>query len=154
MKSHSGKISDVSTSTTTIRGIGIIIINASYKKVKYPYNLGWYRNVCAVLGNQPLFWMWPQRMQGNGLYFPMRLQGEGEKRASTLMHEDTSEFATLVRKPSRLHTRASTSSNLRVPTTPASVLTFNTTSTLVDPLFTAKLPSSSTKETAIELPCR
>ncbi|CDS03700.1 hypothetical protein LRAMOSA01101 [Lichtheimia ramosa] len=129
MKSHTGKISDV----------------------KYPYNLGWYRNVCSVLGNQPLFWMWPQRMQGNGLYFPMRLQGE--KRTSTLMHEDTDEFATLVRKPSRLHTRASTSSNLRVPTTPASVLTFNTTSTLVDPLFTAKLPSSS-KETAIELPCR
>ncbi|KAG0143977.1 hypothetical protein CROQUDRAFT_660498 [Cronartium quercuum f. sp. fusiforme G11] len=36
----------------------------------YPFSLGVIRNIQAVLGKNPLFWLVPQRMTGNGLFFP------------------------------------------------------------------------------------
>jgi hypothetical protein len=39
------------------------------EEVAYPYDLGVYRNVCAVLGNNPLLWMLPQHMKGDGVAY-------------------------------------------------------------------------------------
>ena len=40
------------------------------RQVKYPYDLGFVRNIASVLGQRTLWWCWPQRMQGDGLSFP------------------------------------------------------------------------------------
>ncbi|KAI9482907.1 MAG: palmitoyltransferase PFA4 [Benjaminiella poitrasii] len=39
--------------------------------VNYPFDIGLYRNICEVLGTNPLFWLWPQKIQGDGLTFPV-----------------------------------------------------------------------------------
>ncbi|RCH82677.1 Palmitoyltransferase [Rhizopus stolonifer] len=41
--------------------------------IQYPFDLGIYRNLCEVLGPQPLTWLWPKPMQGDGLSFPVTL---------------------------------------------------------------------------------
>ncbi|KAI9491473.1 DHHC palmitoyltransferase-domain-containing protein [Zychaea mexicana] len=69
----------LTTNTTTIEGWekGTALTFKSLDKitsVRYPYNLGLFRNICAVLGSQPIFWFWPQRMRGDGLQFPVRKQ--------------------------------------------------------------------------------
>ncbi|KAI9322130.1 hypothetical protein BX666DRAFT_578080 [Dichotomocladium elegans] len=120
-------------------------------QVPYPYNLGLYRNICAALGDQPLLWFWPQRMRGNGLYFPVRLDDEEAKYRS---QEDMGEFATLVERPPRLHTRASVHSNLHAPATPASVLTFATSTTLVDHHHRLSMPIAGAKDQAFEMSSR
>ncbi|ORY97762.1 DHHC palmitoyltransferase-domain-containing protein [Syncephalastrum racemosum] len=66
----------LTTNTTTIegweKGTALTIKSLGrIRRVKYPYNLGLYNNLCAVLGPQPLLWFWPQRMVGDGLYFPV-----------------------------------------------------------------------------------
>ncbi|KAI8086229.1 palmitoyltransferase PFA4 [Halteromyces radiatus] len=40
---------------------------------EYPFSLGGYRNICAVLGNNPLLWLWPSRQvaTGDGISFPL-----------------------------------------------------------------------------------
>ncbi|KAI8375817.1 DHHC palmitoyltransferase-domain-containing protein [Blakeslea trispora] len=40
--------------------------------VEFPFDLGFYPNMCSVLGSNPLFWMWPQGTPGNGLQYPTR----------------------------------------------------------------------------------
>ena len=45
------------------------------KPVKFPYHVGVYNNICAVLGPNPLLWLWPQRMKGNGLSFKTNSPG-------------------------------------------------------------------------------
>lgn len=30
-----------------------------------------YENICQVLGPNPFLWLWPQKMQGDGLTFPI-----------------------------------------------------------------------------------
>ncbi|ORY97517.1 DHHC palmitoyltransferase-domain-containing protein [Syncephalastrum racemosum] len=42
--------------------------------VHYPYDLGVYTNICAVLGKSPLLWLWPQRnpREHTGISFPLR----------------------------------------------------------------------------------
>ncbi|KAI9265226.1 DHHC palmitoyltransferase-domain-containing protein [Phascolomyces articulosus] len=69
----------LTTNTTTIegweKGTALTFKTQSNKmisSVKYPYNLGLYQNICAVLGSQPILWFWPQRMRGDGLHFPVR----------------------------------------------------------------------------------
>ncbi|CAO3612574.1 unnamed protein product [Mucor fragilis] len=39
--------------------------------VNYPFDVGFYRNLCEVLGPNPLTWLWPKKMQGDGLSFPV-----------------------------------------------------------------------------------
>jgi hypothetical protein len=41
-------------------------------------NIGAFRNVQAVLGPNPLLWLWPQEMQGDGLSFPVNPEAGGE----------------------------------------------------------------------------
>ncbi|EGF99803.1 uncharacterized protein MELLADRAFT_40044 [Melampsora larici-populina 98AG31] len=38
----------------------------------FPFSLGVFRNIQAVLGKNPLLWFWPQRMRGDGLSFPVQ----------------------------------------------------------------------------------
>ncbi|KAI7859007.1 zf-DHHC-domain-containing protein [Circinella umbellata] len=40
--------------------------------VKYPFDIGFYRNICSVMGNNPLLWLWPQQARGDGLSFSVR----------------------------------------------------------------------------------
>lgn len=41
------------------------------RHVRFPYDLGWRANIQAVLGDKPLWWCWPQSMQGTGLSYPV-----------------------------------------------------------------------------------
>ncbi|KAG2230980.1 hypothetical protein INT48_002759 [Thamnidium elegans] len=39
--------------------------------VRYPFDIGIYENICYVLGPNPLLWLWPKKIQGDGLTFPV-----------------------------------------------------------------------------------
>merc|ERR1719487_2882239 len=43
------------------------------REYRYPYHLGYVRNVQTVLGENPLWWMWPQPTPGDGLSFPVAI---------------------------------------------------------------------------------
>ncbi|KAG9087432.1 Palmitoyltransferase [Ceratobasidium sp. 370] len=57
--------------------------------LKFPYHLGTWTNVRAVLGERAWLWCWPQRMRGSGLSFPV---AEGTDRdrdhGSSMRHEN------------------------------------------------------------------
>ncbi|KAI8973479.1 zf-DHHC-domain-containing protein, partial [Mycotypha africana] len=64
----------ISTNTTTIeaweKGRSLTIKRMeSVKNIKYPYNRGIYKNLTAVLGKRPIFWLIPQPTTGNGFEF-------------------------------------------------------------------------------------
>ncbi|KAI7849007.1 DHHC palmitoyltransferase-domain-containing protein [Circinella umbellata] len=40
--------------------------------IKYPFDIGFYRNICTVLGNNPLLWLWPKQPTSDGLVFSVR----------------------------------------------------------------------------------
>ncbi|KAG8740007.1 Palmitoyltransferase [Ceratobasidium sp. 414] len=56
--------------------------------LKFPYHLGTWTNVRAILGERAWLWCWPQRMRGSGLSFPV---AEGTDRdrdhGSSMRHE-------------------------------------------------------------------
>ncbi|KAG2218144.1 hypothetical protein INT45_007847 [Circinella minor] len=234
----------LTTNTTTIEGWekGTALTFKSLKNnktttfssVKYPYNLGFYQNICAVLGSQPILWFWPQQVKGDGLHFPVRkydgtwLEITDEEEYSEEQEEDSEEEyyeeeeyddehenksdeeqeinqdhhshyrrhcggsgisrhnnleedeeqvigrhnsshkrkqrdrhnsnnyykmeekehgTLIINAPPQVHTRASTSSFH--PTTPASVMTFASSSTLVDP--NTKFPTSCGSKEAFEM---
>ena len=47
--------------------------------MKYPFDVGFYRNICSVMGDNPLLWLWPQQARGDGLSFPVRSNTGKEK---------------------------------------------------------------------------
>ncbi|WWC60858.1 uncharacterized protein I303_103434 [Kwoniella dejecticola CBS 10117] len=62
--------------STTIEGwekdkVATLVRRGKIKEIKYPYNIGLYKNVKSVLGSNPLLWLWPQPMRGDGLSFPV-----------------------------------------------------------------------------------
>ncbi|EIW70199.1 hypothetical protein TREMEDRAFT_29571, partial [Tremella mesenterica DSM 1558] len=62
--------------STTIEGwekdkVATLVRRGKIREIKYPYNLGFMRNLESVLGPNPLLWIWPQKMQGDGLSFPV-----------------------------------------------------------------------------------
>ncbi|KAF7727815.1 Palmitoyltransferase [Apophysomyces ossiformis] len=172
----------VTTNTTTIEGWekGRSLTMRSMGKiqnVKYPYDHGMMNNLRTVLGPQPLWWFWPQRMTGTGLDFPINakhvyeeqeddLEDDLPQRLSSYSHETlrsimTSTTAAVppplpnptvsipkrvsVIEPERIRTKPSTlrlkkSTSLIMPNTPGSVMTFASTSTLVDPHVRASTP--------------
>ncbi|ODN83420.1 hypothetical protein L202_01562 [Cryptococcus amylolentus CBS 6039] len=72
-----------SGNSTTIEGwekdkVATLIRRGKIKEVKYPYNIGMYKNLKSVLGPQPLLWLWPQKMRGDGLSFPVNPEAGGE----------------------------------------------------------------------------
>ncbi|AAW41653.2 hypothetical protein CNBB1070 [Cryptococcus deneoformans B-3501A] len=69
--------------STTIEGwekdkVATLIRRGKIKEVKYPYNIGIYKNIKSVLGPNPFLWLWPQKMQGDGLSFPVNPSAGGE----------------------------------------------------------------------------
>nr|XP_019042469.1 palmitoyltransferase PFA4 [Kwoniella bestiolae CBS 10118]OCF21399.1 palmitoyltransferase PFA4 [Kwoniella bestiolae CBS 10118] len=69
--------------STTIEGwekdkVATLVRRGKIKEIKYPYNIGVLKNVQSVLGPNPLLWMWPQPMRGDGLSFPVNPDAGGE----------------------------------------------------------------------------
>ncbi|KAI8905102.1 DHHC palmitoyltransferase-domain-containing protein [Gorgonomyces haynaldii] len=65
----------ISQNTTTIESFENSKIEDLKRKqkipqdLKYPYDLGWYKNVCFVLGDRWYLWLLPFGAQGDGLEF-------------------------------------------------------------------------------------
>ncbi|WWD09908.1 hypothetical protein V865_008037 [Kwoniella europaea PYCC6329] len=62
--------------STTIEGwekdkVATLVRRGKIKEIKYPYSIGLVKNVKSVLGPNPLLWLWPQPMRGEGLSFPV-----------------------------------------------------------------------------------
>ncbi|KAI8072384.1 DHHC palmitoyltransferase-domain-containing protein [Gongronella butleri] len=154
----------IGTNTTTIEGWEkgkrlTLRSHGTIHEVVYPYDQGIMNNLCFVLGKQPLFWFWPQQMEGTGLSFPVNisnLHASGNTLTDTIVdsHDDkrsskysmwSAQEVELEERPlsmEQVHTapeRASLSyqpsrTTLHTPTTPGSTMTFTSTvSTLVDP---------------------
>ncbi|KAF9404109.1 Palmitoyltransferase [Podila epigama] len=67
----------ISSNTTTIESwekdqILTIFRRGKVSEVKCPYHLGILTNFQTVLGNNPLLWLWPQPMLGDGLMFKVK----------------------------------------------------------------------------------
>ncbi|KAG0220319.1 DHHC palmitoyltransferase-domain-containing protein [Mortierella sp. GBAus27b] len=67
----------ISNNTTTIESwekdrVLTMIRRGKISDVKCPYNQGIIANFQQVLGKNPLLWLWPQPMLGDGLYFKVR----------------------------------------------------------------------------------
>ncbi|ORX33793.1 DHHC palmitoyltransferase-domain-containing protein [Kockovaella imperatae] len=66
----------VSGNSTTIEGwekdkVATLVRRGKIREIKYPYNIGFIANMNSVLGSNPLLWLWPQAMKGDGLSFPV-----------------------------------------------------------------------------------
>ncbi|CAO3650714.1 unnamed protein product [Mucor hiemalis] len=48
-----------------------LVTRGKIPPVKYPFDIGLYKNICEVLGPKPWLWLWPQKVQGDGLSFPV-----------------------------------------------------------------------------------
>jgi hypothetical protein len=46
----------------------------------FPFDLGYYRNICALLGDNPFTWLLPKRAAGDGLHFQVRKEFQECKR--------------------------------------------------------------------------
>ncbi|KAI0033963.1 zf-DHHC-domain-containing protein [Vararia minispora EC-137] len=62
--------------STTIEGwekdkVATLIRRGKIREIKFPYNLGWERNIKAVLGPHPLMWCCPTIPPGTGLKFQL-----------------------------------------------------------------------------------
>ncbi|RCH79498.1 Palmitoyltransferase [Rhizopus stolonifer] len=48
-----------------------LVRRGKIRPVDYPYDISLYKNLCQVLGTNPLFWLFPQKAPGDGLVFPV-----------------------------------------------------------------------------------
>ncbi|OCF55869.1 palmitoyltransferase PFA4 [Kwoniella mangroviensis CBS 10435] len=69
--------------STTIEGwekdkVATLVRRGKIKEIKYPYSIGLVKNVKSVLGPNPLLWLWPQPMRGDGLSFLVNPDAGGE----------------------------------------------------------------------------
>ncbi|KAI9637964.1 Palmitoyltransferase PFA4 [Dioszegia hungarica] len=65
-----------SGNSTTIEGwekdkVATLVRRGKIREIKYPYNIGFLDNIKSVLGPNPLLWLWPQPMRGDGLSYPV-----------------------------------------------------------------------------------
>ncbi|KAI9473577.1 MAG: DHHC palmitoyltransferase-domain-containing protein, partial [Benjaminiella poitrasii] len=42
------------------------------ERVEFPFDVGFYKNICSVLGNNPLLWFWPQPTPGDGIHYAVK----------------------------------------------------------------------------------
>ncbi|KAI5997945.1 palmitoyltransferase PFA4 [Pisolithus albus] len=75
--------------TTTIEGwekdkAATLVRHGKLHEVKYPYDLGVWRNVTSVLGNNPFKWCCPSTPQGQGLKYQL---SSGDSEWLSLHHE-------------------------------------------------------------------
>ncbi|KAI8141092.1 DHHC palmitoyltransferase-domain-containing protein [Fennellomyces sp. T-0311] len=40
--------------------------------IEYPFDVGLYKNICSVLGNNPFAWLWPQAPTSDGLVYAVK----------------------------------------------------------------------------------
>ncbi|EPB87803.1 hypothetical protein HMPREF1544_05332 [Mucor circinelloides 1006PhL] len=40
--------------------------------VEFPFDVGFYKNICSVLGDNPLLWVWPSAPKGDGLKYTVK----------------------------------------------------------------------------------
>ncbi|OAD02964.1 hypothetical protein MUCCIDRAFT_142897 [Mucor lusitanicus CBS 277.49] len=40
--------------------------------VEFPFDVGFYKNICSVLGDNPLLWVWPSPPKGDGLKYAVK----------------------------------------------------------------------------------
>lgn len=40
--------------------------------MEFPFDIGFYQNICSVLGHNPLLWCFPLRSPGDGLKYPVK----------------------------------------------------------------------------------
>ncbi|KAG0207037.1 Palmitoyltransferase [Mortierella sp. NVP41] len=78
----------ISSNTTTIESwekdrVLTIIRRGKVREVKCPYHLGVLTNFQEVLGQNPLLWLWPQPMVGNGLQFKMKSESVEERNSES-----------------------------------------------------------------------
>ncbi|KAG7099650.1 hypothetical protein E1B28_001476 [Marasmius oreades] len=82
--------------TTTIEGwekdkAATMVRRGKIREVKYPYNLGWRKNIESVLGKNMFLWCYPTRTPGSGLRYDLA-EGEGgswpPKDPARSQHED------------------------------------------------------------------
>ncbi|TFY61142.1 hypothetical protein EVJ58_g4697 [Rhodofomes roseus] len=62
--------------STTIEGwekdkVATLVRRGKIHEIKFPYNLGLWRNICSVLGDSPLWWCWPTVTPGTGLKYQL-----------------------------------------------------------------------------------
>ncbi|GLB35853.1 putative mediates the reversible addition of palmitate to target proteins, thereby regulating their membrane association and biological function [Lyophyllum shimeji] len=82
--------------STTVEGwekdkVATMVRRGKLREVKFPYNLGWRRNVESVLGKNPLLWCWPNPAPGNGLKFELAGGDDGAvwpPRDPTMVHRE------------------------------------------------------------------
>ncbi|KAG0746939.1 hypothetical protein G6F57_007894 [Rhizopus arrhizus] len=48
-----------------------LVRRGKIQPIKYPFDIGIYKNICQVLGPKPILWLWPQSASGDGLTFPV-----------------------------------------------------------------------------------
>ncbi|KAJ1302776.1 hypothetical protein OPQ81_003084 [Rhizoctonia solani] len=66
----------LASNQTTIEGwekdkVATLVRRGKIHDIKFPYHLGTWKNIRAVLGERVWLWCWPQRMRGSGLSFPV-----------------------------------------------------------------------------------
>ncbi|CAG8483014.1 6166_t:CDS:2 [Diversispora eburnea] len=64
------------SNTTTIENwekdkVSTMVRKGKIKEVTFPYDIGFLRNIQAILGENLIFWCLPQQIKGNGLSFPI-----------------------------------------------------------------------------------
>ncbi|KAH9923635.1 zf-DHHC-domain-containing protein [Fomitopsis serialis] len=72
----------LSGNSTTIEGwekdkVATLVRRGKIHEIKFPYNLGVWRNICSVLGDSPLWWCWPTVPAGTGLKYQLAEGDDG-----------------------------------------------------------------------------
>ncbi|KAF9901027.1 Palmitoyltransferase [Linnemannia zychae] len=103
----------ISSNTTTIESwekdrVLTIIRRGKIREIKCPYHLGVLTNFQEVLGQNPMLWLWPQPMLGDGLKFKM-------KNDLKELRDDDSDFGSTSSSPSDDLTGVPLSSSSRSP---------------------------------------
>ncbi|CAG8611875.1 5190_t:CDS:2 [Funneliformis caledonium] len=64
------------SNTTTIESwekdkVSTMVRRGKIKEIVFPYDIGIYKNIKSILGNNPLLWCLPRKMHGTGLSYPV-----------------------------------------------------------------------------------
>ncbi|KAG0367787.1 Palmitoyltransferase [Gamsiella multidivaricata] len=76
-----------------------MIRRGKIRDVKCPYHRGVLANFQEVLGKNPLLWLWPQPMLGDGLYFKVRRDNPSDLRDPSLSEEEDGMSSSSSRSP-------------------------------------------------------
>ncbi|KAI7900666.1 DHHC palmitoyltransferase-domain-containing protein [Cokeromyces recurvatus] len=49
-----------------------MIRRRAIEPVEFPFDIGFYKNICSVLGDNPLLWAWPQSTPGDGIHYTVK----------------------------------------------------------------------------------